>query len=91
MAKKAHVSSAGVVSVPSGATLYWNGGSGMCRDVGPDMLSEPVPHSSFVKVRMSSDSMVSLRCPNLSGERKERSNEHGAEGDQGKGGVVRAG
>ena len=31
--------------------------------------------------------MRSLRCPPLSEERKERSKEHGAEGDQGKGGV----
>jgi hypothetical protein len=41
MAKKADVSSAGVASAPSGTTLYWNGGNGMCRDVGPDMFSMP--------------------------------------------------
>jgi hypothetical protein len=44
-----------------------------------------------VKVRISSDSMGSLRCPTLAGERKERSNEYGAESDHGEGGVVRAG
>lgn len=47
MAKKASVFSAEVRSTLPGATLYWDGGSGVRRDMGPAMFSEPVQHSSF--------------------------------------------
>jgi hypothetical protein len=36
-----------------------------------------------VEAKISSDSMGSLRCPNLSAERKERSKGDGPEGHQG--------
>jgi hypothetical protein len=52
MAEKDHVSRAALVSArplpqPAGATLHWDGSSGVCRDVGPHTFSAQVQPSSF--------------------------------------------
>ena len=52
MAKEGCASRAMMVSAKplpqvAGATLHWDGRSGVCREVGPPMCSEPGQRSAF--------------------------------------------
>jgi AraC-like DNA-binding protein len=44
---KAVVASANLLPQTPGATLHWDGRSGVCREVGPPICSRPVQRSSF--------------------------------------------
>jgi hypothetical protein len=46
-ASRAVMVSATPLPQAAGATLHWDGSSGVCREVGPLMGSGPVPRSSF--------------------------------------------